>query len=303
MNAILKTILFTAFLFQYNSVSSQDLLDEIEPDKPEIQRVMATFKNSKVINAQSMETTHKGVLDFRISHRFGRLNGGAYELFGLDQASLRLSFDYGITNRLMVGFGRSTYQKTYDEYIKYKILWQTDGSNKMPVSLIWYSNMAINTLKVDNSVYQHTFSMRLNYVHQLIIGRKFSERLSLQLMPTLVWRNIVETAVEKNGVAVIGGAGRIKLTQRLALNAEYFYVLPNQLAPGYTNSLSVGFDIETGGHVFQLHFTNSPIMIDKGFMTETTGEWLKGDINFGFNISRVFTLVKPKKNVEPEPIE
>lgn len=303
MNATLKTILFTAFLFQFNAVSSQDLLDEIEPDKPEIQRVTASFKNSKVINAQSMETTHKGVLDFRISHRFGRLNGGPYELFGLDQASLRLSFDYGITNRLMVGFGRSTYQKTYDEYIKYKILWQTDGSNKMPISLIWYSNMAINTLKVDNSVYQHTFSMRLNYVHQLIIGRKFSERLSLQLMPTLVWRNIVETAVEKNGVAVIGGAGRIKLTQRLALNAEYFYVLPNQLAPGYTNSLSVGFDIETGGHVFQLHFTNSPIMIDKGFMTETTGEWLKGDINFGFNISRVFTLVKPKKNVEPDPIE
>ena len=119
-------------------------------------------------------------------------------------------------------------------------------------------------------------------------------------MPTLVWRNIVATAAEKNGVGVIGAAGRIKITKRLALNAEYFYVLPDQLADGYTNSLSIGFDIETGGHVFQLHFTNSPIMIDKGFITETTGDWLKGDINFGFNISRVFTIVKPKKKEEPE---
>lgn len=309
MNTISKIFLFSIFLSSVSPLNGQDLLDELEPDKEEIKRVTASFKNSKVINAQSMENTHKGVLDFRISHRFGQLNGGLYELFGLDQASLRLSFDYGITDRLMVGFGRSTYQKTYDHYLKWKILWQTDESNKMPISMTWYSNMAINSLKFDNSVFEHTFTMRLNYVHQLIIGRKFSERLSLQVMPTLVWRNIVATAAEKNGVAVIGGAGRIKLTKRLALNAEYFYVLPDQLAKDvdgkniYTNSLSIGFDIETGGHVFQLHFTNSPIMIDKGFITETTGEWLEGDINFGFNISRVFTIVKPKKKEEPVSVE
>jgi Membrane bound beta barrel domain (DUF5777) len=210
-----------------------------------------------------------------------------------------LSFDYGITKRLQVGFGRSTYQKTYDFYGKWRMLWQTED-NKMPLSIIWYSNMAINTLKVTDTSYDHPFTERLNYVHQLIIGRKFSEGFSFELLPTYVWRNIVKTAAEKNGVMVIGAAGRIKLTKMLALNAEYFYVLPNQLAPGYTNSLSLGFDIETGGHVFQLHFTNSPIMIDKGYITETTGDWLNGDINFGFNISRVFTIVKPKKNVEPE---
>lgn len=296
---IVKPFLFIALLLQFNFTQAQDLLDDVEEDKPEREHVIASFKNSKVINAQSLETTDKGVMDFRISHRFGRLNGGAYELFGLDQASLRLSFDYGITKRLQVGFGRSTYQKTYDFYTKWRMLWQTED-NKMPLSLIWYSNMAINTLKVDNTVYQHTFSMKLNYVHQLIIGRKFSEGFSFEILPTYVWRNIVETAAEKNGVMVIGAAGRIKLSRMLALNAEYFYVLPDQLAPGRTNSLSIGFDIETGGHVFQLHFTNSPIMIDKGYITETTGDWLKGDINFGFNISRVFTIVKPKKNVEPE---
>jgi hypothetical protein len=300
MKFFLKTFLLSGLVVGFNTANSQDLLDELEPEKQEVERVIASFKNSKVINAQSLETTDKGVLDFRISHRFGRLNGGAYELFGLDQASLRLSFDYGITKRWQVGFGRSTYQKTYDFYSKWRMLWQTDGSNKMPISLIWYSNMAINSLKFDNSVYDHTFTMRLNYVHQLIIGRKFNENFSLEVLPTYVWRNIVETAAEKNGVMVIGAAGRIKLTRMLALNAEYFYVLPNQLAPGYTNSLSLGFDIETGGHVFQLHFTNSPIMIDKGYITETTGDWLKGDINFGFNISRVFTIMKPKKNIEPE---
>lgn len=305
MKFIFKSIIFTSLFFQSTIGFGQDLLDELEPDAPEIKRVTASFKNSKVINAQSMESTHKGVMDFRISHRFGRLNGGAYELFGLDAASLRLSFDYGVTDRLMIGFGRGTYQKTYDEYFKYKILWQTEGSNKMPISMLWYSNMAINTLKFDNTAFEHKFYMRLNYVNQLIIGRMFSERISLELLPTMIWRNVVATAAEKNIVYAIGGAGRIKLTRRLALNAEYFYVLPDQLAVDatgkniYTNSLSIGFDIETGGHVFQLHFTNSPIMIDKGFICETTGDWLKGDINFGFNISRVFTLVKPKKKEEP----
>ncbi|HLP14035.1 MAG TPA: DUF5777 family beta-barrel protein [Flavobacteriales bacterium] len=312
MNFI-KTAFFTCSFFTVSTGMSQDMLDDLGEEPAEVTRVTAAFKNSKVINAQSTETTHKGVLDFRISHRFGMLSGGMYELFGLDQASLRLSFDYGITSRLMVGFGRSTYQKTYDEYLKYKILWQTEGSNKMPITMIWYSNMAINSLKVpENLPYEFKFSQRIVYTHQLIIGRKFTEGLTLELLPTIVHRNIVATAAEKNTVYVIGGAGRIKLTRRIALNAEYFYVLPDQLAKDatgkdvYTNSLSIGFDIETGGHVFQLHFTNSPIMIDKGYITETTQKWTDGDINFGFNISRVFTIVKPKKKTEPEseaPIE
>jgi hypothetical protein len=196
---------------------------------------------------------------------------------------------------LEVGFGRSTYQKTYDGYFKYRLLWQTEGTNKMPISVVWYSNMAINTLKPTSTLYETTFDMRLAYTHQMIIGRKFNDAISLQLMPTIVHRNLVQTAAEKNTVYAQGIAGRWKFIPRVALNAEYFYVLPGQLADGYTNSFSLGFDIETGGHVFQLHFTNSPIMIDKGFITETTGKWGKGDIHFGFNISRVFTVKKPKK--------
>lgn len=284
------TVLVTADSF--GSESSSASMTQTDAGK---ERITASYKNSKVINAQSLETTLKGIMDFRISHRFGYLNGGLYDLFGLDQASLRLSFDYGLTKRLMIGIGRSTYEKTYDGYLKYRILWQTAKSNQMPVSLIYYTNMSVNTLAFNNTSYERTFITRLNYVHQLILGRKFSEKITAQIMPTIVHRNFVLTNLEKNTVAVLGGAGRWKFTKRIALNAEYFFVLPDQLASSYTNSLSVGFDIETGGHVFQLHFTNSPIMIDKGYMTETSGKWLDGDINFGFNISRVFTIVKPKK--------
>ena len=275
---------------------AQDLLDDLdlEEETTEVERVSASFKNSRVVNLQSIETVAPGVLDFRISHRFGKINGGAYELFGLDNAAMRMAFEYGVTDRFTVAFARSAYEKTYDGALKYKILWQTKNSNKMPISLVWYSSMSYNSLKYNGLPYERTFDTRLNYVHQLIIGRKFNNKITLELLPTVVHRNFVETRTEENTVYAISAAGRYKLNQRLALNAEYSYVLPDQLRPEFKNSLSVGVDIETGGHVFQLHLTNSPQMVDKGFITETQGDWGMGDIHFGFNISRVFTLKKPK---------
>jgi hypothetical protein len=132
------------------------------------------------------------------------------------------------------------------------------------------------------------------YTFQLILGRKFSEGFSLQVSPTVVHRNLVKTRQEANTVMAVAAAGRVKLTKRVALNAEYIYVAPDQLAPGFRNSLSLGFDIETGGHVFQLHFTNSTAMLEHGFVTETIGDWAKGGVHFGFNISRVFTLAKAR---------
>jgi hypothetical protein len=134
------------------------------------------------------------------------------------------------------------------------------------------------------------FTSKLFYTFQMIIGRKFSEGFSLQLSPTLVHRNLVATTLEKNDVLALGVAGRLKLSKRTAINAEYIYVLPNQLAPEFRNSLSIGFDIETGGHVFQLHFTNSTSMIEKGFITETVGDWKNMGVHFGFNVSRTFNI-------------
>lgn len=288
-------VLLSLFASTNNSFA-QDLLEglEEEPDN-KVEHVKASYKNSRVINAQSLETTAGGQLDFRISHRFGAINGGAYQFFGLDQATMRLGLDYGITDRLQVGLGRSNYEKTVDGYFKYRILWQTQGSEKMPLSLLVVSGMSVDGLHHDNSAFDYVFPYRLNYHTQLIVGRKFSKKLTAQMMGIYLHRNLVQTATEKNDVFLIAGAGRMKVLPRLAITAEYFYALPNQLSPNATNSLSLGFDIETGGHVFQLHVTNSPYMVEKSFMGETTGKWTKGDIFFGFNISRVFDLRRQNK--------
>jgi hypothetical protein len=234
------------------------------------------------------------VLDVKISHRFGMLKLGAYELFGLDQATIRIGADYGISDRLTIGLGRSSFEKTYDGFLKYKFLRQSTGKRNMPLTAALLAGSAIQTLRWQDPDRENLFSSRLFYTFQLILGRKFSEGFSLQLSPTLVHRNLVSVATEENDVLALAAAGRIKLSKRVGLNMEYIYVPSGQLAPEYHNSFSVGFDIETGGHVFQLHFTNSTSMIEKGFVTETTGEWGDGGIHFGFNISRVFTLVRPQ---------
>jgi hypothetical protein len=298
MKTTFKLVLFLPVFFagitSYGQDSLMALLDE--EDKTVTNYTTASFKTTRVINSQSLENTAGGVLDVKISHRFGFINGGAYELFGLDEATIRIGADYGITDRLMVGLGRSSFEKTYDGFMKYKILRQSKGNVNMPVTLSWYSSMAVTTLKFPDETRENYFSSRMSYTHQLLVGRKFSENFTLQLMPTLVHRNLTKNEDEKNDVYAIGIAARQKLTKRLAINVEYFYLLPDQVNEMYENSLSIGFDIETGGHVFQLHFTNSTSMIDRGFITETVGSWLDGDVHFGFNISRVFTIKKNKQS-------
>jgi hypothetical protein len=283
-------ILLVLLLPVVTFAQEDDLLSLLGEEEQTIDYATASFKTSRIINAHSLENTAKGVLDMKISHRFGFLNTGMYELFGLDGATMRFGFDYGINDRLMVGWGRSTVEKAYDGFVKYKILRQSTGEKTMPITLAWLTTTSVNTLKWQQLDRENYFSSRLSYTHQIIVGRKFSEAFTAQIMPTVVHRNLVKTAAEANDVYALGVAFRQKLTKRIALNGEYFYVLPNQLANGYVNSMSLGFDIETGGHVFQLHFTNSTAMTEKGFITETSGNWLKGDVHFGFNVSRVFTL-------------
>lgn len=285
----------TIFIFLFLPIlaltqDDEDLLSLLGEEEETIDYAIASFKTSRVINAHSLENTATGVLDLKISHRFGFLNTGIYELFGLDGATMRFGFDYGINDRLMVGWGRSTIEKAYDGFVKYKILRQSTGKKTMPITLAVMSATSVNTLRWQNPDRPNYFSSRLSYTHQVIIGRKFSDALTVQIMPTVVHRNLVKTTAESNDVYSLGLAFRQKLTRRIAINGEYFYVLPNQLANGYVNSMSIGFDIETGGHVFQLHFTNSTAMTEKGFITETSGDWFRGDIHFGFNVSRVFTI-------------
>ena len=274
-----------------------DLISQLEKEvsqeeKNSVNYITATFKTTRLINGHTVENVGKGVLDIKISHRFGQVNSGGYNLFGLDNATMRMGGDYGITSRLMVGIGRSTFEKTYDAFFKYKILRQSTGAKRMPITLSYVPTIALKTLKDLDTSRKNYFSSRLYFTHQLILGRKFSEQTSFQVMPTYSHRNLVTFASEPNDLFAIGVGGRQKLSKRVSINAEYYYQFPDHKLQGTTNSLSLGFDIETGGHVFQLHFTNSQGMSERTFINETRGEWGKGDIYFGFNISRVFTIGK-----------
>lgn len=289
----MRLIIFLIFIIATPVLTAQDidqLLEEVTGSETDY--ISATFKSTRIINGHSIERMPEGQLDFRISHRFGQLNSGAYNLWGLDQANIHLGLEYGITNWVMAGIGRGTYEKTFDGFLKFSIFRQSKGKKNMPVAVSYLASVALNSLKWDKPEKLY-FWDRLSYVHQLLIGRKFSERFSFELNPTFVHRNLVATELDPNDLFSLGAGARLKVTKRISFNIEYYYVVPPrhdyQSTKTY-NPLSVGFDIETGGHVFQIHLTNSLAMIEKGFIGETTGEWPDGGIHIGFNISRVFAL-------------
>lgn len=277
------------------ALAQDDLLNELEKETTDPQRrevVQATFKGTHVVNSQSIETPGQGTLAFLIQHRFGTLNSGAYEFFGLDQAELRLSFEYGLTNRLALGVGRTKLGKTFDGFVKYRALQQSTGAGAMPVSLSLLASAAIVTTKFATGpgIEGRDAASRMAYTYQALLARKFSPSLSIQLMPTLIHRNYVDTDVEQNDVYALGGAIRQKVSKRIALTADYFYVLPGHTADTYRNAAGLGVDIETGGHVFQLHFTNSQGLIESQFVPQTSGNIWDGDIYFGFTVARNFTV-------------
>jgi len=288
---------FIAILLSQSSMAQDDLMDMLNNEPETIEYTYATFKTTRVMNGHSIENPAPGTLLFLIQHRFGRVNTGIYELFGLDQASIRLGFEYGINDRLSVGFGRSSFEKTYDGFIKYKILRQSTGLRKMPVTMSYYISTAITSLKWEDMGVEgreNYFSSRVSYTHMLLIARKMNSNLSIQISPALVHKNLVATPEDNNDMFSVGIGGRYKITKRVTVNAEYFYTPPDQVTYEFDQPLSLGVDIETGGHVFQLHFSNAKAFFDRGYLTETQGSWGKGDVYFGFSISRVFTIVKPK---------
>jgi hypothetical protein len=287
-------VLFSSVLF-----AQDDLMNLLNQNTaPEINFTTATFKSTRIMNGHSIERMPPGQLDFRISHRFGTLNSGSYNLWGLDQSNVHFSLEYGILNWMMVGVGRGTYEKTFDGFTKFSILRQSTGARVMPVSLSFFTSAALKSVKWADTSRTNYFSSRLSYTTQLLIARKFNQVFSFQLTPTYIHRNLVATEIDPNDLFALGAGGRIKLTKRISMNAEYYLLLnanKKYMSQPVYNPLSVGFDLETGGHVFQIILTNSVAMIEKGFIGETTGQWKHGDIHIGFNISRVFTLQKPKQ--------
>jgi len=271
--------------------AQDDLLSEVDKQVQEdITYTAYTFKSTRIINGHSVEVMKKNQLDFRINHRFGELNTGAYELFGLDNALVNFSLEYGLTDRFNIGVRRGTYQKAYDGSVKYLFLRQCSGKRNVPVTITYFSDLSVNTLKITNPAQKNDFTNRLAYVHQLLIARKFNDYISLQLTPSFVHRNQVKD-VEDNDTYGCGFGGRYKFSRRMAFTFEGFYVTLNSKS-GCQYPLALGFDIETGGHVFQLFVTNSRPMLEKGMLAETTGDITKGGLYLGFNISRVYAFGK-----------
>jgi hypothetical protein len=291
--------LITGYKALAQADSTSDLENELNSGtKAKPRYVASTFKATRIVNAYTVENLGKGILDFRIEHRFGQVNQGAQNFFGLDNATTRLGFDYGITNWLMVGIGHNTFDKEDDGFVKIRLLRQKEKGGGMPITVSYVSSISIQTGTPSITIPQgdtYHFSDRLYFANQVLIARKFNDWLSLQLMPALVHSNLVDSSKYSNDLFALGAGGRIKLSNRFALTGEYYYVFTKDRPDGYHNTLAVGVDIETGGHVFQLHFTNSTGMTDRTVIGETTDSWSKGELHFGFNISRVFTLAKPKE--------
>lgn len=264
--AFLSLCLFSSIVHaQQDSIETLLLLSNNTPKR---EYVKNAFKSNRVINGHSMEMTGKGVLDFRILHRFGMLKGGLSDMFGLDQASMRLGLDYGLHKNITIGVGRSTYLKEFDAYIKYRIAHQRKGEESFPVSLVWVSGTTLYTIPAPDPRIDY-FSNRLGYYHQLIIGRKMNDKITLQLTPTVVHRNLVTLATDKNNMIAMGIGGRIKLNNRSALILDTYPILYGARKNYNFFPLSIGLDIETGGHVFQLHITNARGMNEKSFIAET----------------------------------
>jgi hypothetical protein len=287
MKTHLLLSLLLAVLFIAPAAAQDDLLSLLEDATPEEPTLTpSSFKGSRLINGHTIMTRRKGSLEFLIAHRFGRLNSGAYELFGLDNANVRFGLDYGLTDRLTVGFGRNSFEKTFDGFVKFALLRQQTGVKTMPVSVTAFASTAIKSLRPIDPAVEVAFSERLSYTYQLLLARKMSSKLSLQLMPTLVHFNVV-SADRENDLLALGFGGRLLLTKRLSINGEYYYRMGERDLDTY-DALAIGIDLETGGHVFQLQFTNSRSMNEKGFIRETTGDFFDGDVHFGFNITRTF---------------
>lgn len=313
---IKKIIVCLAGLLSLNTYAQDDLLDLVkeDPKNEPAKKVYATFKTTKIVNAQNIETVKKRNLDFRVTHRFGNiynsssnnaLNEAAHSAFGLDNSTdIRMSFDYGITDELTIGIGRSKYREMNDATIKWRFLTQREN-NSIPLSICFYGNLGYTSMTTDN-LYAGTIrpktneAHRVQYASQLLIARKFNSWFSLQIMPTYIHRNFIKQQLntnngkeDENGLLSLGIGGRLKMSKRMALVVDYFYNFSEYQTNNpnaYYNPLGVGLEIETGGHVFHINYTNGAAILESSLLTSTQDTWTKGQIKLGFNISRWFAL-------------
>lgn len=285
------TILTVLLLTGVRVFAQNDLLEQLDSDSLETDYISATFKSQRLVNGQTIETIPGGDLQFIFAHRFEALNSGIYEFFGLDQAYVRIGLEYGITDRLGVGLGRNSVDKTIDSYLRYKLAGQRSGAETFPFTATLFGSVAARIAPRNKDLASPiSFNDRIAYTTQLLLARKMNTAISLQLMPTMVHKNFAGVDIEKNTQAMMGIGGRIKITPSMAITSEYYYRFGVPDNNPFHNPVGFGIDIETGGHVFQLVFTNSRGLTERAYLTETAGDFFDGDIHFGFNVTRMFSF-------------
>jgi hypothetical protein len=293
-NSFLFLIAF-CFLISPYVVAQDDLLASVDTIPVKSARVLPTFKTTRIVNGHSVETVKAHHLDFRVTHHFGNagVKGNGHTIFGLDNASdIRIAFEYGVTERFTIGAGRSKIGELIDAYLKYRMLYQTED-NKVPISLTLFANAAMTVVDDINGPLSTDFNNRMSYTYQALIARRFNSRFSWQVMPAFLHRNFVTNPRDENDLFVLGTGARLKLTKRFALLADYYFIFSGFRSENkdlYFPPLGLGIEIETGGHVFHLFFTNNPAIVENSYFANSSDSWAKGQFKFGFNISRTFGI-------------
>jgi hypothetical protein len=291
------TFIFLIAVSGFSAWSQTDSLDF--GNEPEKKIIRSAFDGSTIINSQSTNVNDAGQLSVIIAHRFGTVKEGFYNFYGIDEAAMRLGFEYGVTNKVTLGIGRSTAGKNYDGYLKYRLITQTKGaaSGNIPITVTLFVSSAFSSQKLrvlNQNNDRNYFIDNLVHTYQTIVSRQLSSRFSLQVSPTVIHKNLVETASQPHNIYALGSGLRMKVRGKLSINVDYSYVWKEDLSAGVKlyNPIGIGMEVVTGGHVFKLHFTNSVGMIEKEYLTNTTDNFFKGQMRFGFTLLRSF-IIKP----------
>ncbi len=246
------------------------------------------FQDTRLVNMHTNSMLPTKTMQLRIGHRFGTLNGGFYELFGLDQANMRLGFEYGLHSKIMLGLGRTSTNKTFDAFVKLSLVEQTD---KTPVSILFLSTINLNGQKMLFTEADVTFAHRMSFSNHLIISSKINDRISILFQPIYLHQNLVKTEDDKNDMLAFALGGKYSISRVVSLTGEYIYRVPTQDSPLYEDnydSFSLGVAIDTKGHYFSLHLTNSAALYESGYIAHNFDTWADGGIRLGFNIIRNF---------------
>ncbi len=293
----LMCLITGAFSFGQQEVTDSTQLIEDEYIEPEEE--LETYSGTRIVNGHSVETLHKGVLEFRIEHKFGDIastGAGINTLYGLDNVSdIRIAFEYGISDKLMCGFGRSRgtgapYRSLLDGFVKYRLLHQDKKGMPLSLSVLGttsYSYMPASSISTDVNAFPKSI-YRFAYCSQINLARKFGNKFSLSIMPTLVYRNYVATD-DINALFSLGSAVSYNVNSKVSLILEYYNNIQKEtVRSNYQNSLSAAVEWITFGHNFKVYLTNSGGFGETQFIPYTNTNWAKGQFRLGFCISRKY---------------